>query len=76
MRKGIITKDYLVDTLVESSQNFYHQCDGLSFVDEDEFGSKKWFIGFKQPLQFLYHTGGNQKPDDLLLRQTQYQGGS
>ncbi len=68
MRKNIISKDYLVETIVESAQNLYHQCDGLAFVDEDEFGSKKCYVGFKQPLQFLYHTGGNQKAEDLLLR--------
>ncbi|CDW85721.1 UNKNOWN [Stylonychia lemnae] len=41
MRKNITSKDYMVEAIVESAQNLYHQCDGLAFLDDLDSGSKK-----------------------------------
>ena len=66
-RKLISQKDYLVEPIVESPKNLYNQCEGLAFT-QDEFQSKKTYIGFKQPLQFLYQTASSSaNSSDLLL---------
>ena len=64
----IAQKDYLVEPIVESPRNLYNQCEGLAFTCE-EFAAKKSYIGFKQPLQFLYQTAST--PNDSLLQPRQ-----
>eukprot|EP00347_Sterkiella_histriomuscorum_P017103 403350657 len=74
MRKNILSKNYLIDTIVESAQNLYDQHDGLAFVEDGERGSKRYYLGFKQPNQFLTHSGNNQRVDELILRQQGFGG--
>ena len=58
-RDVLLEKDYLMDQIVENPEALYNVCDGVCFVDDEDFGSKRCeYIGFRQPVAFLYHTGG------------------
>ena len=57
-RDVLLDKGYLLDQIVESPQALYNVCDAVCFVDDEDFGSKRVeYLGFRQPVAFLYHTG-------------------
>ena len=65
----MLDKDYLLDSIVESPQNLYNICEGLSFVDEEDFGTKRCnYIGFKQPVAFLYYAGSSRPEDNFMVK--------
>jgi hypothetical protein len=33
--------------------------EGIAYIEDEDFGTKKSYLGFKQPLAFLYHTGNS-----------------
>lgn len=68
-RETLLDKDYLLDSIVESPQNLYNICDGLAFVDEEDFinigtSRRTCYIGFRHPVAFLYHAGSGAKPEE------------
>ena len=68
-RDTLLDKDYLLDSIVESPQNLYNICEGYSFVDEEDFGTKRCsYIGFKQPVAFLYYAGGSRQEDNFMVK--------
>ena len=68
-RESLLQRDYLLETIVESPQNLYNICEAVAVIEEEEYGSKKTFVGFRQPLAFLYHTG-NTKSEEMLIKNT------
>jgi len=65
-REHLLERDYLCETIVDSPQNLYNICEGLAIVEEEEYGAKRTFIGFKQPLAFLYHTGNTRLEEQMI----------
>jgi hypothetical protein len=59
-RENLLERPYLVDNIVESSQNLYNICEGLGYSEVEFNGKVNYFIGFRQPVPFLYHTGSNR----------------
>ena len=67
-RDNLLERSYLSESIVESPENLFNTCEGVGAIESEEFGTKKSFIGLRQPLAFLYHTG-NSKHEEQLLRQ-------
>ena len=66
-RDTLLDKDYLLESIVESPQNLYNICEGLAFIEEDDFhmgGRRSCYIGFRHPVAFLYHAGASSKPEE------------
>ena len=53
-RDTIKSKDFICQPCIEAPQNMYNITDGVGFIEEDEeFGDKSYYIGFKQPLSLI-----------------------
>jgi hypothetical protein len=64
----LLEKGYLLDQIVESPQALYNVCDAVCFIDDEDFGSKRVeYLGFRQPVAFLYHTGKGAE-ENLLVK--------
>ncbi len=66
-RDFLLDKPYLLDSIIESPANLYNICEGMAFSD-DMAHSNGAYIGFKQPVAFLYHTGGSRCEDKIVVK--------
>jgi len=72
-RDVLLEKAYLLDSIIESPANLYNICEGVAFADESNlYGGA--LIGFKQPVAFLYHTGGNRCEEKITIKTSAEQG--
>lgn len=70
-RDVLLDKAYLLDSIIESPSNLYNVCEGVAFGDETSLHQYSGaLIGFKQPVAFLYHTGGGTRLEDKITVKT------
>ena len=66
-RDTLLERSYLMDQIVESPQNLYNICEGIAYVDEGDWGNRRSeYIGFRQPVAFLYHTGNSKGEENMI----------
>lgn len=66
-REVLLERPYLVDNIIESPQNLYNICEGVGYVEVEQYNGKiQFYIGFRQPVPFLYHTG-NSRSEEIAM---------
>ena len=67
-RDALLERTYLLENIVESPQNLYNICEGVGYVEVEHYNGKTHhYIGFRQPVPFLYHTGASRN-DEILMQ--------
>ena len=67
-RDSLLERPYLVENIVESPQNLYNICEGVGYVEVENYSGKtNFYIGFRQPVPFLYHTG-NSRAEEMMMQ--------
>lgn len=70
-RDNLLERPYLLENIIESPTNLYNICEGVGYVEVEQYNGKiTFYIGFRQPVPFIYHTG-NSRTEELLMAKRQ-----